>query len=251
MDERHKVEPTVDEASVQSQSESESEPSDDEVTYYEDWTQLVTAIGKTTQDCFDESPALDSSTPEEQLAYWRRAFEQLRESVAVDAAIPQFVTEPPVKRFSVTLFDFAHGLCCPCGHVFDEPNIQVKNPSGVTKLDLLDAFTNHLYGGEEPVDVFVEEGPRCEEADKGEGAFLDGDVFLVYSSGWMSGLREVLDGKRKEVYGRVPNVFLYCCVPEKYRRLKKREDDLVAEAEKKAAQRSAKEAAAKQPRASL
>ena len=198
---------------------AESQPTmDQDVDIIEKWHKVVEVILETTRDTFPASPPFDSSNPSTFQTYWRNVFTHLQDSVASDSSIPEFLTEPPTKRFTVTFFDTQHGLGCPCCLPEVDYSIDLQNADGVTKNDLIKAFVEYMYG---------EETPSIYAEDDGELAHRGG--MLVYEEDWMSsGNNE--DGEtiaycsvlRPE--SQFASIFMYCCSPEQYGEKTKNEE---------------------------
>lgn len=191
----------------------------------EKWYDVIEAITKTTQEAFAASPAFDATNPSAFQTYWRGVFTRLRDSISADSSIPHYLTEPPVDWFTITLFDAAHALNCPCCHPDVEPGIMLDNDDGVTKEDLIDGFIDYMYGDAlprvyiEPYSVFregvvTEYGGLKMVPGGGGGEYSEEAGLLVYSFSWMSG-RTNEDGE-KEAYCSDPNVVLYCCRQDEY-----------------------------------
>lgn len=135
----------------------------------EKWGPLVDGILKTTREAFNASPKYDPSEPLVYQTYWRDIFTLHRDAVSADNQISKYLTEPPVKDFTITLFDYEHGGCCPCCHPETDPNIKLRNPSGVTKEEFLDGFIECFYGVNPPRVWHEPYGARDDVGDEGEG----------------------------------------------------------------------------------
>lgn len=217
-------EPLMDGPRVDEPSEAES----DDEPVIEKWHGVTNAIRNTTKSAFAASPPFDPSSPSTFQTYWRTVFNRLRQDIAANPDIPRHLTSPPVTKFTVSVFDNIHGLCCPCGHPDVEPNITLKNKDGVTKEELMDGFVNYMYGEALP-GVYIEPAPPLPKdyeptSEDSEGYDDCADEVegpaLVYSAAWMSSVfRE--DGERV-AYASEPNIVLYCCRPEEF--AEKRED---------------------------
>ncbi|KAF7556891.1 hypothetical protein G7046_g6187 [Stylonectria norvegica] len=232
-------------------SASKAEPIDDATNnsdsdegpefHLEKWFDVVQSLRTTTSDAFAASPAFDASSPSSFQTYWRHVFIRLRNVVSADDKIPHFLTEPPVEKFTITLFDTLDALGCPCCHPSVEPNIVLENKGGVTKVDLLQGVIDTLYGEALPR-VYMEPCPPAEEREGYEGEMEsesddeDDDDFgdeedaeyqdkagvVVYMSSWMSSGGGT-DGETR-CYGDEPNIFLYCCSPNVYVKKMEREE---------------------------
>jgi hypothetical protein len=203
---------------------------DKEEPIVQKWHDAVDAIQKTTREAFSASPAFDPSSPSTFQTYWHDIFARLRDSMLADPQIPQYLTSPPVPKFTITLFDVIHGLNCPCCHPDVGPNIVLENEEGVTKGDLINGFIQCMYGDALPR-VYIEPEPLCEEeadASTGEeveipdGTYRDDAGMLVYSASWMS----ACGGQEGEAiaYSDEPNIVLYCCPQDEYEKRKKNDE---------------------------
>lgn len=205
--------------------EDEQSSSEEEVVVVEQWEDVVNAITKKSKEVFAAGPPFDATSPSAFQTYWRGVFTRLRESVSADPSIPRYLTEPPVNRFSITLFDAEHALNCPCCHPDVEPNILLENDGGVTKEDLLDGFTGYMYGDAlprvyiEPCSVFHKgvvtesDGFRLVPGGGG-GEYSEEAGAVVYTISWMSGGTNE-DGD-KDAYSSEPNIVMYCCRQDEY-----------------------------------
>lgn len=202
-----------------------AQSSSDEETVIEKWYAVTDAITKTTKDAFAASPPFDAADPSAFQTYWRGVFTRLRESVSADSSIPQYLTEPPVDQFSITLFNAEHALNCPCCHPDVDPNIVLENDDGVTKEDLIDGFIDYMYGDTLPrvyiepysvyhKDIVTESGGMRMVPGGGGGEYNEGAGAVVYSFSWMSGGTDE-DGETV-AYPSDPKVTMYCCRQDEY-----------------------------------
>ncbi|KAF4459249.1 hypothetical protein FALBO_13996 [Fusarium albosuccineum] len=203
--------------------DEDEEEWEDEPDTYETWYQVIDAIKRTTDEAFGASPKSSSTTPAEFRAYWLDAFERLRESVKTDQSIPEYLTEPPYGKFTISLFDQPDPGCCPCGLPDVEPNIFLENENGVTKNDLMDGFIDCLFGKAHP-EVFRADG----------GGSWEVDMPLIYEVDWMSQGKDAT-GRRIAFFSRYsmrpqPEIFMYCCDPDEF--LENRQARLKAAADK-------------------
>lgn len=210
--------------------DSHSDPEEEIVI--EKWHEVVETITKTTKDAYAVAPRFDPSSPSTFETHWHAVFSQARDSVSADPKIPRHLTTPPATKFTVTLFDAMHGLCCPCGHPPVEPNIVLENKDGVTKDDFMRTFVEYMYGGAFPR-VYREPDPVCskeygeteaaaaEPAEDPEEGFRDDEGVLVYSAGWMSAGDS---GLEKVAYGDEPNIVLYCCGHDEFAKRREQAD---------------------------
>lgn len=194
---------------------------EDDPVIMERWHGVVDAIVTTTRDAFPASPRFDTSSSSAFQTYWRTVFSRLRQDVAANPDISQHLTSPPVRKFSIHLFDKIHGLCCPCGHPDVEPKITLQNKDGVTKEELMDGFINYMYGEKLPA-VYIEPDP-LRSGDEEDHGFVPYDFdhadevegpALVYRSDWMSSAFK--SDEEKEAYSSEPNIVFYCCPPEEF-----------------------------------
>ncbi|KPM42465.1 hypothetical protein AK830_g4105 [Neonectria ditissima] len=196
------------------ENDAVGDPSDsDDSRMIEKWQGVVSAIDAATREAFPSSPPFDSS-PVAFNSYWHGVFTSLHDSVMSDPKIPTFLTDPSVKKFTVTLFDERDALGCPCCLPDVDPNISLQNDTGVTKGDFIRGFNAYMYG---------ESSPKIHEAD-GTKAAQDVAGALVYATDWMSvGLDEESGGKG--VYDQEePNIVMYCCRPELFKEKAETED---------------------------
>ncbi|KAL6850708.1 hypothetical protein ACO1O0_007833 [Amphichorda felina] len=188
---------------------------DPDVDIIEKWDRVVGAIDNATRDAFPASPPFDPSNPSTFQTYWHNVFSHVQDAVASDTSIPEFLTEPPVRRFTVSFFDGKHGLGCPCCLPEVDYGIDLQNDGGVTKNDLMRAFIEHVYGEETP-QIYAQE----------DGEPIDCGGVLVYTADWMSSGRnddggKIAYGSMFEPEDQIACIFMYCCAPERYAENKK------------------------------
>ncbi|KAH6997256.1 hypothetical protein EDB80DRAFT_727472 [Ilyonectria destructans] len=185
---------------IEFSSDSDAEP------MLEKWHDVVKAIEATTREALFDSPSFDSS-PVDFKSYWHRIFAGLQDSLTSNPKIPEFLTAPPVKKFTITLFDESGVGGCPCCLPDVTPNISLENKDGVTKGDLINAFREYMYGSGSP-----EIHAACDtNPSKGE---IGG---LVYSSDWMSCGYDGQEGEKAVFHEEEPNIIMYCCGSERFK----------------------------------
>lgn len=217
-------------------SSADAEGSEETLTV-EKWNAAIQAIQEATRGAAPLSPSFDASQPSIFQEYWRNVFLRLRETVSADSAIPKYLTEPPVRKFTITLFDDMTGLACPCCHPEVEPNIVLENDSGVTKEDLVDGIANVLYGDRlprvyiEPDPLIHDEDEEVKEIDQNEdddidrdGEYQDDDGVVIYDSAWLRAADEV--NGQPTTYTEVPNIVLYCCGRHEYSQKKREMEEM-------------------------
>ncbi|KAI5458183.1 hypothetical protein BGZ63DRAFT_427451 [Mariannaea sp. PMI_226] len=209
--------------------ETESVPEDDsdwdEGDTLETWGDLVKAIVETTKKAFPASPKGDNFSEEAFKTYWHGVFSQLAKTIDSDADIPAFLTSPPEEEFTVALFA-EKGACafeCPCCLPDVENNIVLKNVNGVTKGDLIKAFTEYMYGDTMPTVYSTKPFEKVQEPKSNEHddvhvneAYKKQALLLVYDSDWLIGAADKKTGKRTVVESVGPNAYMYCCEPEDF-----------------------------------
>ncbi|CAI6100565.1 unnamed protein product [Clonostachys chloroleuca] len=226
--------PAVNEVEEQNQAEEAKSPEEMEkdTPTTEKWQQVIKAIENTTKESLGASPPFDVSSPAVFQTYWRDVFRRLQRSVVTDNAIPEFLTDPPVKKFSITFMDVIHGLGCACCHPDEiEANVTLENATGVTKADLMYGVIEQLYGEKLPrvytepgylFDVRDREPSDTDSDDEGYSlddiSFTDDSGVVVYETSWISagGQR---DGNNL-AYSEEPQIYFYCCKAEKYHEFK-------------------------------
>lgn len=170
----------------------------------------MAALLEATHDAFPRSPAFDPASPSDFQAYWRDVLSRLHDSVVSDPKIPDTLTLPLRKKFTIKLFDAHHILGCACSLPKVEPTITLENEDGITKGDFVRGLASYLYGESLPVvnRAHVAEGTAPETKT---GA-------LAYSPDWMSsgaGGIYAYDGDYKYM---VPNIWMYCCRWDEFER---------------------------------
>ncbi|KAH6635766.1 hypothetical protein F5144DRAFT_155454 [Chaetomium tenue] len=181
----------------------------DDDTLIEKWMPTVEAIRAATRAAFPSSPRGPGFNP-----YWHAVFTRLIASVAADPSIPDHLTQPPIPRFIVNVFDHPDRQCCPCSLPDVRPSIVLERPDGVRKTDLVRGVRDFLYGaaaGAGTVRVY-----RADEWDEHEGDVMAEP--LLYSWNWMSSGWDD-DGGRVSYYGvggDAPQVYAYACPVGEY-----------------------------------
>ncbi|VUC32477.1 unnamed protein product [Clonostachys rosea] len=216
---------------------------EEDIPAVEKWHQVIKAIENTTKYSLRASPPFDASSPEVFQSYWRDIFSRLRRSVVTDNSIPEFLTDPPVKKFTITFIDVITGLACACCHPEVEANITLENAAGVTKSDLMNGMIEKLYGETlprvytEPEYLFdvrdcepTETDSDSEGYDPDDISFTEDSGVVVYETSWISAAGE--RDRNNLVYSREPQIYFYCCKPEKYHEFKKLWDDAIEEMRK-------------------
>ncbi|KAL2128472.1 hypothetical protein VTI74DRAFT_9141 [Chaetomium olivicolor] len=188
---------------------------DEKPVLIENWKPTVDAIIATTFHAFRLSPKGSAGSEPDRakfLEYWREVFAKLMAEIAADSTSPEHLTSPPTKRFIVKFYNEPSGLCCPCALPSAWPSITLENEHGVTKLDLVKGVGDFLYGKTAPKIYYeVEE----EDGYLPEAGSLTMETALTYYTDWLSGS---IEGDTWISYYRdVPQLFLYCCVPSKFR----------------------------------
>ncbi|CAH0046806.1 unnamed protein product [Clonostachys solani] len=227
--------PVLNGAGEHNRTEEPESPEDmeEDIPTAEKWKQLVTAIENTTKEAINASPPFDVSSPAVFQTYWRDVFSRLRSSVVADNTIPEFLTDPPVKKFSITFMDVLHGLACACCHPEEaQANVTLENATGVTKADLMDGVIEQLYGEKLPrvytepeylFDVRDREPSDTDSDDEGysldDVSFTDDSGVVVYETAWISSPGQ-RDGNNL-TYSEEPQIYFYCCKPEKYHEFKR------------------------------
>uniref|UniRef100_A0A8H7N0G6 Uncharacterized protein n=2 Tax=Bionectria ochroleuca TaxID=29856 RepID=A0A8H7N0G6_BIOOC len=233
--------PAVNGVEEQSQTEEPESPEEmeEDTPTTEKWQQVIKAIENTTKESLGASPPFDVSSPAVFQTYWRDTFRRLKRSVVADNTIPEFLTDPPVKKFSITFMDVIHGLGCACCHPDEaEANVTLDNPTGVTKADLMDGVIEQLYGAKlprvytEPEYLFdVRDREPGDTDSDNEGYSLDDISFtndsgvVVYETAWISAPGQ-RDGNNL-AYSEEPQIYFYCCKPEKYHEFRGLWDDAI------------------------
>ncbi|CAH0056926.1 unnamed protein product [Clonostachys solani] len=98
----------------------------------------------------------------------RGIFSKIEQMVLEDASIPHYLTEPPLKQFTVRFFDEPDSMCCPCTLPDTEKSIHMRSESGVTKEDLIKAVTRELCGDKPPTVFSAENGYSDAESSDGD-----------------------------------------------------------------------------------
>ncbi|CAG9989262.1 unnamed protein product [Clonostachys byssicola] len=221
------------EEQIQTEEPESPEEMEEDIPTTEKWKQVIEAIENTTKESLGASPPFDASSPEVFQTYWRDVFRRLRSSVVADNMIPEFLTDPPVKKFSITFMDVIHGLGCACCHPDEaEANVTLENATGVTKADLMDGVIEQLYGEKLPrvytepeylFDTRDREPSDTESDDEGydldDISFTDDSGVVVYDTSWISAAGK-RDGNNL-AYSEEPQIYFYCCKPEKYHEFKR------------------------------
>ena len=216
----------------QSSSDTESEiewSDDDEWDAYKDerplekWRPTISAIMDATRNAAASSPGVEQIDGFRE--YWRGVFTRLADEVDADSEIPRFLTEWPVKKFTVFLFEEQHPGMCPCCLPYVDESILLENPEGVTKRDLVTGLMEYLYG---------ETGPPMVYDRAGDPTEMVGPV--VYDRNWMTKGKN--EGGEPHAYsGRNPKIWLYCCplreFAERKETLQKRNDEAAERKSKK------------------
>jgi len=196
----------------------EIQPSDGEIIQFEDhakirWRPLTIHVLDAVRKAYPGSPAFDEKEPARFQTHWRNVFEQMRKEISADDSIDKYLTDPPVEKANVMLFDTLHSLGCCCCHPENEPNIVLKREGGITKEDFVDGLAAYLYGSELPK-VYIEPEPYVDDAgetsraagveDEDESTeFTDNEGVLIYDCGW------IFQGDG-QTYEKYPNIFMYC-----------------------------------------
>lgn len=198
----------------------------------EQWCSLVNLITTTTKTAFSSSPQDPDLSEQAFQIYWRTVFSRLATSVKTDPSIPFYITSPPVKKFTITLFRDRSGMGCPCSLPEVSPNIVVANETGVSKEDVMRVFTEYMYGTTLPT-IFYEpeygsngeldedydyDDPDYEEVREERGCSLVHGVNWMGRGAWIE-----------------PNIFMYCYGPDRFAEM------LVKEEEEEVAKRRAEE----------
>jgi len=93
-------------------------------------------------------------------AYWRNVFTHLLTEIERNDEIPLYLTEPPVSRVSIKLWNKPDPRCsCPCLLPDVMPTFFITAPEdagaggfvGVTKMDLIAQLRDYLYPEDEPL----------------------------------------------------------------------------------------------------
>ncbi|CAH0033977.1 unnamed protein product [Clonostachys rhizophaga] len=253
--------PVVNGAEEQNRTEEPESPEDmeEDTPTTEKWQQVIKAIENTTKESLGASPPFDASSPAAFQTYWRDVFRRLQSSIVADNTIPEFLTDPPVKKFSITFMDVLHGLACACCHPDEiEANVTLENDTGVTKADLMDGVIEQLYGEKlprvytEPEYLFDvrDRGPSDTDSDD-EGyslddiSFTDDSGVVVYETAWISAPGQ-RDGNNL-AYSEEPQIYFYCCKAEKYHEIKRLWDDVIEQINRDHAERRSRSNAAVEP----
>ncbi|CAG9941713.1 unnamed protein product [Clonostachys rosea f. rosea IK726] len=158
------------------QEEEEQEEGDDYYSYEDDiiekWSGIIKLIRQETRKAYSSSPTFDSKSPELFQTYWRGIFSKIEQMVLEDTSIPQYLTEPPMKQFTVRFFNEPDAMCCPCTLPDTEKSIHLRSEDGVTKEDLIRAVTRELYGDKLPT-VFSAENGYSDAESSDENAEKD------------------------------------------------------------------------------
>uniref|UniRef100_A0A8H7NHV1 Uncharacterized protein n=1 Tax=Bionectria ochroleuca TaxID=29856 RepID=A0A8H7NHV1_BIOOC len=96
--------------------------------------------------------------------------------VLEDTSIPQYLTEPPMKQFTVRFFNEPDAMCCPCTLPDTEKSIHLRSEDGVTKEDLIRAVTRELYGDKLPTVFSAENGYSDAESSDEDAESSDEDA---------------------------------------------------------------------------
>ncbi|KAI5460390.1 hypothetical protein BGZ63DRAFT_404862 [Mariannaea sp. PMI_226] len=221
---------------VQQQDKEDAESSgveyDSDLDYSQEeinWKDVVRIIQETTKEAFPASPKGNDFSEQAFQTYWHGVFSQLAKSIESDNSIPQFLTTPPVEEFTAQLFAKGNDDCtlgCPCGLPRIPAAIKLENSDGVTKVDLIKAFTECMYGEKLPKiysPAPFEEGqqPDMKFTEAPDRAWSKIAPSLVYHSDWLIGSEKSKPGV-DVIVGEVPNIFVYCCGPDNF--LKKVEE---------------------------
>ncbi|VUC38173.1 unnamed protein product [Clonostachys rosea] len=150
------------------QEEKVQEEGDDYYIYDDDiiekWADITKIIQQETKKAYPSSPAFDSNSPGPFQTYWRGIFSKIELMVLEDASIPQYLTQPPMKQFTVRFFDEPDAMCCPCTLPTTEKSIHLRNEGGVTKEDLIKAVARELCGDKPPTVFSAENGSSDAES---------------------------------------------------------------------------------------
>ncbi|KAG9253194.1 uncharacterized protein F5Z01DRAFT_156178 [Emericellopsis atlantica] len=179
------------------------------------WRPLTTHVLDAVRKAYPSSPAFDEKEPARFQTHWRNVFEQMRKDISADDSIDKYLTDPPVEKANVLLFDTLHSLGCCCCHPDNEPNIVLEREGGITKEDFVDGLAAYLYGSGLPK-VYIEPEPymddageasraaEAEDEDEDEGEdFTNNEGVLIYDCGWIS-------QGGGQTYQKHPNIFMYC-----------------------------------------
>lgn len=97
------------------EKEQEEDP-DSQMAVVETWKEAVDAVLEATRAAFPSRPAYDAASPDAFQSYWREVFTRLHRQVMSDRHIPEHLTSPPCKTFSVNVFAQGagdEGYSCP------------------------------------------------------------------------------------------------------------------------------------------
>ena len=198
----------------------------------ERWSKLVNTIRETTRTAFPSSPSYDPDQASVFQRFWRGVMADLKTSVAADDEIPKYVTDPPVKRFAIALWDKPDPMCCPCMLADAGSQVLVQREEGVRKSDVLEAFTDYMYGRDDGVGPQIFTEAEQEESNSADGAADDDEDdddddeeeeaekrpmpgALLYRVDWMQ-MPGGRGGERFVYYTPDATVFMYCCPGSEY-----------------------------------